>query len=154
LGVFENMDIIDGKEGMAVSRSKLHELIMICIYQYLFYLRIEDKPEIDSIIKSVFNSSPSDIDSFAKKVILETIRNMQKAVDDISLYLVKFKFERLGLIEQAILVLAYVEMKFLDIPPQIAINIAVKLTQKYSDDESYKYVNAVLQKVADHEQSN
>ena len=148
------MDIIDGKEGMAVSRSKLHELIMICIYQYLFYLRIEDKPEIDSIIKSVFNSSPSDIDSFAKKVILETIRNMQKAVDDISLYLVKFKFERLGLIEQAILVLAYVEMEFLDIPPQIAINIAVKLTQKYSDDESYKYVNAVLQKVADHEQSN
>jgi len=154
LGVFENMDIIDEKEGMTVSRSKLHELIMICIYQYLFYLRIEDKPEIDSIIKSVFNSSPKDIDPFAKKAILETIRNMQKAVDDISLYLVKFKFERLGLIEQAILVLAYVEMEFLDIPPQIAINIAVKLTQKYSDDESYKYVNAVLQKVADHEQSN
>lgn len=148
------MDIIDEKEGMTVSRSKLHELIMICIYQYLFYLRIEDKPEIDSIIKSVFNSSPKDIDPFAKKAILGTIRNMQKAVDDISLYLVKFKFERLGLIEQAILVLAYVEMKFLDIPPQIAINIAVKLTQKYSDDESYKYVNAVLQKVADHEQSN
>ncbi|MDD4584863.1 MAG: transcription antitermination protein NusB [Bacilli bacterium] len=148
------MDIIDEKEGMTVSRSKLHELIMICIYQYLFYLRIEDKPEIDSIIKSVFNSSPKDIDPFAKKAILETIRNMQKAVDDISLYLVKFKFERLGLIEQAILVLAYVEMEFLDIPPQIAINIAVKLTQKYSDDESYKYVNAVLQKVADHEQSN
>jgi N utilization substance protein B len=154
LGVFENMDIIDEKEGMTVSRSKLHELIMICIYQYLFYLRIEDKPEIDSIIKSVFNSSPKDIDPFAKKAILGTIRNMQKAVDDISLYLVKFKFERLGLIEQAILVLAYVEMEFLDIPPQIAINIAVKLTQKYSDDESYKYVNAVLQKVADHEQSN
>jgi hypothetical protein len=55
------------------------------MYISVFVLfRIEDKPEIDSIIKSVFNSSPKDIDPFAKKAILETIRNMQKAVDDIS----------------------------------------------------------------------
>ncbi|MDD3383231.1 MAG: transcription antitermination factor NusB [Bacilli bacterium] len=145
------MDIIEKKEGMSVSRSKLHELIMMCIYQYLFYLRMGDKPEIDSIVRSIFDLSTKDIDSFAKKVILETIKNMQQAVDDISKYLVKFKFERLSLIEQAILVLGYVEMKLLDIPSQIAINIAVKLTQKYSDQDSYKYINAVLQRVADNE---
>ena len=69
----------------------------------------------------------------------------QDAIEAISPLLKQWTFDRLGYIERAILILAYVQYKYLDTPKPIVIDIAVKLARRYADEDSYKFINAVLQ---------
>ena len=55
-----------------------------------------------------------------------------------------WKFERLNYVEQAILLSAYTQNKYMNQPKQVAINVAVDLAKKYADDNSYKFINGVL----------
>lgn len=134
-----------------VSRNQLHGKIMTCLYQYFFYIKLEEKPDIKEIIQDVFDKPLTEVDPFAKKAVLETIKHAEEAVNTIEPNLVKYKFNRLSIVEQAILVLGYVEGKYLNLAKPIVIKIAVKLAQTYADAESYKFINAVLEKVLDGE---
>ncbi|MDY4788737.1 MAG: transcription antitermination factor NusB [Bacilli bacterium] len=130
-----------------LTRNQLQTKAMICIYQYLFYLRAGIKPEIKDIIEGAFDGEKVKIDPFIKEVVVLSIKKMPEIVENISPLLNKWTFDRLGLIEQAILSLGYLEIKYLNIPKEVAIDIAVKLAVKYADDKSYKFINAVLEKI-------
>ena len=52
--------------------------------------------------------------------------------------------ERLARVDRAILRLAVYEMKYMNLPAAVAINEAVELTRKYSQEESCPFVNGVL----------
>ena len=57
--------------------------------------------------------------------------------------------EQLDAVGRAILLVALAELKqFDDIPAKVAINEAVDLAKRYGATDSYKFVNAVLDKVA------
>ena len=51
---------------------------------------------------------------------------------------------RLSKVDLAILRLAVFEMKYTDLPAAVAINEAVELTRKYSQEESCSFINGVL----------
>ena len=129
---------------MAYSRNKLQEKVVICIYQYLFYYQSDIKPSISEIIESVFECSVKECDPFVKKVFKDTIKYADESVKDISAYLTDWTFDRLNLLEQAILLSAYTQFKYMKQPKQVVINVAVELTKKYCDETSYKFVNGVL----------
>ena len=129
------------------TRNQIQNLIMVCIYQYLFYLNLEQKPDISSIIESTFEQPVAECDKFARSVIVNSIKNAQEAVDTITPLLNKWKFERLGLVEQAILIQAYTEIKYCNMPKPVVIDVAVKLCLKYANEDSYKFINGVLEKL-------
>ena len=52
--------------------------------------------------------------------------------------------ERLARVDLAILRLAVFEMQYMSLPAPVAINEAVELTRKYSQEESCSFVNGVL----------
>ena len=58
-----------------------------------------------------------------------------------------WKMDRLGLTDQAILCLGLYELLFTDTPDVVAINEAVELSKKYSDDKVKNMINGVLDKV-------
>lgn len=128
-----------------LSRNQIQERIMIALYQYLFYIASFEKPDLSEIINNVFGTNISKIDAFAKNTIMAAFKNGPEAVEEISKHLKEFNFERLNIVEQAILLLGYVQIRHLNQPKQVAINVCVKLTQKYCDHGSYKYINAVLE---------
>ncbi|NYA59069.1 N utilization substance protein B, partial [Lactobacillus salivarius] len=41
--------------------------------------------------------------------------------------------------------IAIFEIKYSDVASKIAVNEAVELAKEFSDDKSYKFVNAILQ---------
>ena len=129
---------------MAYSRNKLQEKVVICIYQYLFYYKAEIKPSISEIIESVFECTVKECDPFVKKVFKDAIKYADDSVKDISKYLTDWTFDRLNLLEQAILLSAYTQFKYMKQPKQVVINVAVELAKKYCDETSYKFVNGVL----------
>ncbi|WP_195952518.1 transcription antitermination factor NusB, partial [Clostridium saudiense] len=62
--------------------------------------------------------------------------------------LVNWKLDRVSKVNLTILRLAVGEMLFVDdVPGSVAINEAVELTKKYSDEKSTSFVNGVLDKV-------
>jgi N utilization substance protein B len=127
------------------SRNKLHELAMICLYQFLVYLRVEEKPDLKAIIEGTMDQPLSEADPFVKKIVVYTVSNLSTIIDYLSHNLVNdWEFERLNYLNQAILILGYVEIKYCDVPKAVAINVCIKLAQKFSDEESYKIINGVL----------
>lgn len=135
------------KEEKRLSRTQLQERIMTCLYQILFYTEMGEKADLKEIIEVNMGMPLKECDPFARKVIVEATRNYQSITEVIALNLVEWKFERLPLIERAILLLAYTEVLFCKIPKTVAIDVAVKLTKKFSDEESYKYINGVLDRI-------
>ena len=56
----------------------------------------------------------------------------------------KWEFSRLSYMDQAILLLAASEIKTGINDKRIAIDEAIRIAKEYSDEDSYKYINGVL----------
>lgn len=81
--------------------------------------------------------------------LLTTIVEHREKIDDlIRTSLVDWNFDRLPQIDRSVLRIAVAEMVFLDTPMQIAINEAVELGKRYSDEEGYRFLNGVLRRVS------
>lgn len=119
-------------------RQNERENAMIYLYQMLVKAeaKIEDILGDDGLLSDDFSGV---IDN-----VLDNIRNYRTLLDQ---QLIDWTFERLGFIEQAILLLALAEQKVLDTPKSVIIDEAIILSKKFSDEDSYKLVNATLDKV-------
>lgn len=91
-----------------------------------------------------------------KEVDLEYIKEVLKGVEEnkdsidnlIKENLQKWKIERISKVNLAILRLAVYEMNYVnDVPEKVAINEALEITKKYSDEKSVSFVNGVLDKI-------
>lgn len=134
-----------------VGRTKLHEQALLCIYQYLFYqnMDIDGRKSIVEIISDVMEVSFDECDTFFKAIIFETIKNRRAYIKRIEFYLkTGWTFERLSLMEQAILLIGTSEIINNHNEKSVAIDVAVDLAKRYgSEDKSYKLVNAILDKI-------
>lgn len=83
------------------------------------------------------------------KNAVKIVTNNVEAIDErIIQSLVNWKLDRVSKVNLTILRLAVGEMMFIeDVPGSVAINEAVELTKKYSDEKSCSFVNGVLDKV-------
>lgn len=83
------------------------------------------------------------------KNVVKIVTNNVEAIDErIIQSLVNWKLDRVSKVNLTILRLAVGEMMFIeDVPGSVAINEAVELTKKYSDEKSCSFVNGVLDKV-------
>lgn len=59
-------------------------------------------------------------------------------------YMQRWRFERLGYIEQAVLILACSELEFGLQNKAVIVNEAVRLVKLYGEEDSYRLVNGVL----------
>lgn len=63
--------------------------------------------------------------------------------------LVGWQLDRLAKIDRDILRIAVTEMMYLGLRVEYAINEAVELAKRYSDEEGYKFINGVLRRVTE-----
>lgn len=88
-----------------------------------------------------------DID-YIKNIIKVVTDNLEVIDEKIVGSLVNWKLDRISKVNLTILRLAVAEMMFVeDVPGSVAINEAVELTKKYSDEKSSSFVNGLLDKV-------
>ena len=108
------------------------------------------------------NSNEQTIESFIenyemdlKTIDLEYIKEVMKSVTDykeeideiIKNSLINWTIERVSKVNLIIVRLAIAEMLYIDdVPEVVAINEAIELTKKYSDDKSVSFVNGALDK--------
>lgn len=133
---------------MELSRTKLHELAFICIFEHLFYKNNDSyKKPIEEIISDVMEMPYDNCDPFFKALIFETIKNEEKYKELVQDRLDNWTFDRLCLSDQAILLLFTSEILNNRAQIQVIIDVAVDLAHRYCDEKSYKYINKVLDRI-------
>lgn len=82
--------------------------------------------------------------------LLKTISRRRVEIDEaLTQALQDWQLNRLARIDRDILRIAVAEISFLGVPDRVAINEAVELAKRYSDDEGHRFINGVLRRVTD-----
>jgi transcription antitermination protein NusB len=82
--------------------------------------------------------------------IISTIREQRSAIEQyLESVLVAWQLSRLARIDRDMLTIAVAEILYLEVPVEVAIDEAVELAKRYSDDEGFRFINGVLRRVSD-----
>ena len=123
-----------------MNRNEARVVIMTILYQIFMYQKSNISYDIDDVINENLNIDNVFVKSMTKGVI-EKKDELYKIAND---NLKDWKMERLGLADQAILCLGLYELLYTDTPDVVAINEAVELAKKYSDEKVKNMINKVL----------
>jgi len=89
---------------------------------------------------------------FAERLVTGTLEKLPEIDKLLARYTENWNLERMAVVDRNILRFATYELRFMDdSPPKVSINEAVNLAKKYSQEESGKFVNGVLDKICHRE---
>lgn len=125
------------------NRSELREIIMKVLYQIFILKESNIEFDISSLIKEQLEVE----NEFVVVAIHTILKNQEEIYEVANHYLDSWPMDRLNKVDQAILALGIYELKYTETPPVVAINEAVELSKKYSDEKVTKMINAVLDEI-------
>ena len=128
---------------MAKNRSELREVIVTSLYQVILYINNDMEFDVDAIIKE---NMPIQ-NEFVNETVHGVLMNFEELTKVVNKYLNNWTLDRLGKIDQAILLLGAYELLKTKTPHIVAINEAIELSKKFSDDEVKGLINGVLDKI-------
>ncbi len=125
------------------NRSESREIIIKVLYQVYIMSSANIKYDITELIKEQIEVE----NDFINNTVLGIIKNQDEISSLANKYLVDWNIDRLSKVDKAILSLGIYELKYTDVPSIVAINEAVELSKKYSDEKVTKMINATLDKI-------
>ena len=128
---------------MRLTRSELRIKIMTILYQIDIYRQNKMEYDIDEVIKENVDFESE----FVKEIVYGVNTYYDSLNEQANKHLEDWDINRLDKTGANILRMALYELKYTDTPPVVAINEAIELAKKYSDDAVRKMINAVLDKV-------
>ena len=94
-------------------------------------------------------SNKQEVKDYAVEMI-RTVREQRQTIEKyLEEVLVAWQLNRLPKIDRDILKIAVAEILYLEVPVKVAIDEAVELAKRYSDDEGFRFINGVLRRVSD-----
>ncbi|MDR1390370.1 MAG: transcription antitermination factor NusB [Treponema sp.] len=81
---------------------------------------------------------------FSRLLLQGAVENIEPVDELIKRQLVHWDFSRVNRVDQAILRLGVYEMAFQKETPAVVINEAVNISKEFGNDDSYRFVNGVL----------
>ncbi|WP_160678694.1 transcription antitermination factor NusB [Clostridium sp. C8-1-8] len=129
-----------------MNRIKTREIAVQLTYQMM--INKEEPIEAIESYKEAHTDDINDLDSTYLEQVLKGIEDTKEELDKIvERYLVNWKLNRVSKVNLAILRVAIYEMLHLeDIPNKVAINEALEVAKKFSDEKSVAFINGVLDK--------
>ena len=130
---------------MAKTRSELREKAMVILYQI-------DILKSNNLMNNLFNGSKENLEvdnEFVRNIVYGVITHEESLNEIANSKMKDWSIERIDKTGAAILRIGLYEILYEEETPNIvAINEAVELAKKYSDDNVRKIINAVLDKVS------
>jgi len=126
-------------------RRKLREAVVKALFQLDF------RPdEFEDILRDTLNDErihevKKDVEKYLKRIH----ENRERIDEVISKYLLNWDFGRVSYIDRSILRLGAYELLYeMDVPIEVTLDEMVEIAKKYGSEESGKFVNGVLDKIA------
>ena len=132
---------------MALTRQQEHFVVMTVIYNELSDFTLGDGKEFRDareLISSLCECPYSEVSDYVKKTVAYALNNSGAIKDVFIPKLTNWKWDRLPLLTQAILLMSYAHMKIETVEKRIVIDVAVNLAKKYVEPKQAKFVNAIL----------
>jgi transcription antitermination protein NusB len=98
--------------------------------------------------KPLGSTYEGEVDEFARstaEAVAERATELDRRIDEAT---VDWPADRLGALERNVLRIGIHELEQGDVPPEVAIDEAVRLAKRYSSDEAGKLVNGILGRIA------
>ncbi|HOO74221.1 MAG: transcription antitermination factor NusB [Thermotogae bacterium] len=131
------------------NRSYIRKIVLESVFQYDFG---------NNSCENAFNyfenyEKYDNLKSYEKEEIRNYISgiydNLKEFDEIIGKYLINWDIERLGTVEKSVIRIAMFELKERSfIPVKVIMNEAIELTKIYSEADSSKFVNGILDKIA------
>ena len=120
---------------------KLREILVQAVYQFLFnnqntseiYDQFAKEHQNKKINLEILNSKLKSIELNSQKI--------NQAVDKTD-----FDISKIDLIDKAILYVAFEEIIFGELDHPVVIDEAIRLSKKFSNPDSFKFLNAIIDK--------
>ncbi len=125
------------------NRSELREIIMKVLYQVFILKESGIEFDVNTLIKEQLEIE----NDFVTTSIHTILEKKEEIYELANRYLKSWPMDRLNKVDQAILALGIYELRYTETPPIVAINEAVELSKKYSDEKVTKMINAVLDEI-------
>ena len=125
------------------NRSELREIIMKVIYQVMILK--EGNLEVNT--KALIHEQLEIENEFVNTSVQGILEKEDKIRDIANTYLKDWEINRLNKVDQAIILLGIYELLYTETPSVVAINEAIELSKKYSDEKVTKIINAVLDEI-------
>ena len=122
---------------MIINRSKARTIAMQIIFQIPVH-KTTDKVLVDKIL--------SDYKNIGKEEVFSLVTNNIDEIDaELNSKMKGWTIDSIPKVDLAILRLAVAEICYAkDIPKVVAVNEAVRIAKKFSDDKSAKFINGIL----------
>ena len=122
--------------------------------QYLYQWEANKPEQLNDGICQFFEhqeSHPRAYYAFAEELVYGVIENIDAVDTQITQHAHNWTFERIAKVDLAVLRLALYELLYrTDIPPIVTINEAVELGKIFSNPDSKRFINGLLDKVKGH----
>lgn len=113
----------------------------------LYQVNLLEDARIEYDVKDLIKEQLEVENEFVNSSVNGIIRDKKKIINFANKYLNDWSFDRLNKVDQAILSLGIYELLYTDVPSVVAINEAIELSKKYSDEAVTKMINGVLDKI-------
>ena len=128
---------------MALTRSDLREKIMIILYQIEILKRYNVEYDINEVIKDNMQIE----NEFVENIVYGVITHENEINAKANSLMKDWSIDRIDKTGASILRMALYELEYLDTPQIVVINEAVELSKKYCDEDAYKFINGLLNKI-------
>jgi transcription antitermination protein NusB len=118
--------------------------------QILFLWDARRQPVVDAVdayYDTLFSEERPARDPFVSELVQGTIQHLSEVDERISRHAEHWRMERMPAVDRNILRLAVFEMIHGGTPAAVAIDEALELARKFSNEESVQFVNGVLDAV-------
>lgn len=132
------------------NRSELREIAMKVLYQVYIFEDSNQEYDTDSLIKEQLEIE----NDFVNELVHNIIKKQKEINKVANKYLVDWNINRLSKVDKAILSIGIYELLYTETPSVVAINEAIELSKKYSDEKVTKMLNATLDKIYHSEDIN
>ena len=133
---------------MAISRNQSHFVIMTVIYDELADFVMgggASSRNANELIEEIAETPFDQVDPYIKRSVALTMQHYGEIVDAFRPLLVNWKWERIPLLTQAILLMSYAHFYYVEeVDKKVVINTAVDLAKKYVEEKQAKFINAIL----------
>ena len=129
---------------MGKTRSELREIAMVILYQ----MDIMKTNKVEFNIENLISENLEVNNEFVRNLVYGVITHLETLDETANKHMKNWTIDRIDKTGAAILRIGLYEILYEEETPNIvAINEAVELAKKYSDDNVRKIINAVLDKV-------
>lgn len=133
-------------------RTQAREFALQLLYQH------EINPDEPEKIFQAFwesNEASPDVREFTERLVRGTLGNLKQIDQIVMKYAENWQLHRMAAVDRNILRFAAYEIIFCeDVPPKVTINEAVNIAKKFSQEDSGKFVNGVLDRIGHAERSS